>query len=144
MREGFKINANDPLSLLEEFEHHNNQGKEGTLHSYSCMKLVSFQSSPKNQVIHSIQLKLPSLLSDQQIRRTVGHRTNHSITGSCPILPFGLFPHVLFRFQLIGIVCLFMSVLCCSAFSHSLSCRRCSWTPSSKAEPKCHFLHEVF
>lgn len=108
------------------------------------MKFVSFQSSPKKQVTHSIQLKLPGPLSDQQIHRTGGHTTNHSIMGSCPSLPFGLCPHVLFRFQLNGIVCLSMSVLCCSAFSHSLSCQRCSLTPTSKAEPKCHFLCEPF
>lgn len=31
MREGYKINANDPRSLLEEFEHYNNEGKERLL-----------------------------------------------------------------------------------------------------------------
>lgn len=153
---GYRIHAKDPLSLLEELilSITTTQGK-GRMFSqlffdcmqYVCNLFLSGLPLKSRWRTHSIQLKLPGLLSDQQIHRTVGHTTNLNIMGSswsCPRLPFRFSPHVLFRFQLNEIVCLSASVVCCSAFSLNFSCGGCSLTPSSKAEPKCHFLHEAF
>lgn len=124
-----KINARGPLSLLEELTLSITTTKAKIKIFIVIVWLYKICKSLSYLPLKSRWLKAANenFLVSFLIRRfcwPTGHTAHLSMIGcpwSCPSLPFGLFTLTSpFRFELNGIVCLSMSALCCSAFSHTV------------------------